>query len=174
MELSNDIVLRPRFSLDLPLPPEKILQHFENQARKQTDFVISRIDDHVFIRIPKHKQHFWSPQLHLEIYQIEQQPTVLKGLYGPSPTVWTLFMFLHFAVVLLFVAAGVWLYTQVSLGNSFTVPLITMLLLVLVWIFLYVAGRLGKRAGHKEMLSLQTYMYLILNQSLQSSTTTSN
>ncbi|MBE15431.1 MAG: GTP-binding protein [Cytophagaceae bacterium] len=174
MELPNDIVLRPRFSLDLPLPPETILHYFEGESSKASDFVISRIDDHVFIRIPKHKQHFWSPQLHLEIYQIEQQPTVLKGLFGPSPTVWTLFMFLHFAVVLLFIAAGVWLYTQVSLGDTYVAPLIAMILLILVWIVLYVAGRLGKRAGYKEMISLQTYMYLILNQTLSTANTTAN
>lgn len=93
MEFSNDITLRPRFSLELNALPENVLYAFEEVANTQEDFIISCVDDHVFIRIPKHKQHFWSPQLHLEIYKIEQQPTVLKGLFGPKPTVWTLFMF---------------------------------------------------------------------------------
>ena len=164
MELSNDIVLRPRFSLELDVLPEKLLSAFEGVARTQSDFVISRVDDHVFIRIPKSKQHFWSPQLHLEIYKIEEQPTILRGLFGPNPTVWTLFMFLHFIIATLFIGAGIWMYTNISLKASFTFPLVSMIVLFIVWFLLYFSGRLGKEAGKKEMKALHTFMYETLNQ----------
>lgn len=162
MELSNDIVLRPRFSFELNESPEKVLKAFEHSSKTQQDFMISRVDDHVFIRIPKHKQHFWSPQLHLEIYKIESQPTVLRGLFGPKPTVWTLFMFLHFVVATLFIGSGIWIYSSISLKNSFIIPLVSMVLLFILWFVLYFSGRLGKEAGKKEMKMLHFFMYDIL------------
>ena len=58
MELSNEIVLRPRFSKDLSISSETALQAFEKQREAQKEFVITRVDDHVFIRIPKKDQHF--------------------------------------------------------------------------------------------------------------------
>ena len=166
MELSNELVLRPRFSLELDNRPEKVLTAFEEAGKTTDDFVVSRIDDHVFIRIPKQKQHFWSPQLHLEIYKIEEQPTILKGLYGPNPTVWTLFMFLHFMVAVLFISAGIWMYTNISLEAPFTVQLVAMVVLFVLWFVLYFSGRLGREAGKKEMATLQSFMYSTLKTTL--------
>ncbi|RMB64134.1 GTP-binding protein [Dokdonia sinensis] len=166
MHIPNDLVLRPRFTLKMNSSPEKLLSSFENTGKMTTDFVISRVDDHVFIRIPKKKQHFWSPQLHLEIYSIEKHPTVIKGLFGPSPTVWTLFMFLHFVVASLFIAAGIWMYTNIALGDSLLAPLICMILLFISWFVLYIAGRWGKKSGQKEMQALQSFMYKVLSKQL--------
>lgn len=163
MQIPNDIVLRPRFSLEMTSSPEILLSSFEEAGNKTDEFVVSRIDDHVFIRIPKKQQHFWSPQLHLEIYQLEKQPTVIKGLFGPSPTVWTLFMFLHFAVATLFIAAGIWMYTNITLNANYIVPLVSMILLFTFWFMLYFAGRLGRKAGKAEMRHLQSFMFNTLS-----------
>lgn len=163
MELPNEIVLRPRFSLKLEVLPKNVLSAFEAVAKTQSDFVISRVDDYVFIRIPKNKQHFWSPQLHLEIYKLEEQPTILRGLFGPNPTVWTLFMFLHFIIATLFVGVGIWMYTNISLKASFIFPIVSMIVLFIFWFLLYFLGRLGKEAGKKEMKMLHAFMYDTLN-----------
>ena len=55
---------------------EYLLKLFEDTKKAQSNFIVNRIDDHVFIKIPKAKQHFWSPQLHLEINkeQIPREP----------------------------------------------------------------------------------------------------
>ncbi|MGO2357171.1 MAG: GTP-binding protein [Mesonia sp.] len=162
MELSNQVVLRPRFRLELNEDPEKLLVAFKSAGKSSESFVTSRVDDHVFIRFPKEKQHFWSPQLHLEIYKIEDQPTVLKGLYGPSPTVWTLFMFLHFVVGSLFIGASIWVYTNIRLERPSTWPILALGTLFVLWFVLYLSGRLGRKAGKKEMQSLQQFMYEVL------------
>jgi hypothetical protein len=63
---ANEIILRPRFKFHVKHDNEKLLKLFEETKDIQSDFKVSRVDDHVFIKIPKDKQHFWSPQLHLE------------------------------------------------------------------------------------------------------------
>ncbi|MEM9681127.1 MAG: GTP-binding protein, partial [Bacteroidota bacterium] len=102
MSLSNDIVLRPRFKVNFNSDNETLLSHFERTKDTQSDFIITRVDDHVFIRLPKHEQHFWSPQLHLEIMDKENGTSTLYGLFGPNPTVWTMFIFMHFVVAAFF------------------------------------------------------------------------
>lgn len=163
MQLSNEIVLRPRFKKSLAYAAETVLASFEGIATTTNDFKVSRVDDHVFIRIPKNKQHFWSPQLHLEIYEDPTNGTQLKGLFGPNPGVWTMFMFFHFAVAGLFIMAGIWIYTNFSLSQSTVIPMVAMIVLVLLWLGLYVAGRLGKKAGEKEMSSLYSFMKEVLS-----------
>lgn len=159
MSATNTIVLRPRFKFHVKQDNDMLLKLFEDQKDTQTEFVISRIDDHVFIRIPKQQQHFWSPQLHLEINKtFDSEGSTIYGLFGPNPTVWTMFMFFHFLVAGLFIAFGIWAYVNWSLGNEFTFQLFFTLFTVVIWFALYFGGRLGKKTGMKQMHQLHHFM----------------
>tara|TARA_R110002049_G_scaffold116826_1_gene269618 strand:- start:7845 stop:8345 length:501 start_codon:yes stop_codon:yes gene_type:complete len=158
MPTTNDIVLRPRFKMELSINNETILKAFESEKKTQSDFIISRIDDHVFIKFPKEKQHFWSPQLHLEINKVDEKSSLLHGLFGPNPTVWTMFMFLHFMVAGLFIAFGIWAYTNWSLKTTYAIQLSLMVFMVIIWIALYFAGSIGKNSSKKEMYELHDFM----------------
>lgn len=155
----QEIVLRPRFKFDVEQDNEYLLNLFEETKTSQKDFIVSRIDDHVFIKIPKDKQHFWSPQLHLEI--IKNQPpnsSTIHGLFGPNPTVWTMFMFLHFFVVVVFLGFGAWAYSNWSLDNSYGLQIGVMVLMFISWFILYFAGRIGKKTGMEQMHELHHFM----------------
>ena len=159
MQLSNEVVLRPRFKFNVNHDNEELLTLFDNTKKSQSEFIVSRVDDHVFIRLPKHKQHFWSPQLHLEINKNEDnRSSTIYGLFGPNPTVWTMFMFFHFVVIGLFIGFGIWAYTNWSLGNDYTIQLFITLFMVVIWFALYFAGRIGKSTGNAEMHLLHHFM----------------
>jgi hypothetical protein len=159
MSAANTIVLRPRFKFHVKQDNDMLLKLFEDQKDTQSGFVISRIDDHVFIRIPKNQQHFWSPQLHLEINkEYDKEGSIIYGLFGPNPTVWTMFMFFHFLVAGLFIAFGIWAYVNWSLGNEFTFQLFFTLCTVVIWFALYFGGRLGKKTGMNQMHQLHHFM----------------
>lgn len=162
MPTTNDIILRPRFKLEISKSNETILELFQAAKKTQTDFIISRIDDHVFIKFPQHKQHFWSPQLHLEINEVDSNSCLLHGLFGPKPTVWTFFMFLHFMVAGLFIAFGIWAYTNFALKTSFAMQLSLMLFMVIIWFALYFAGSIGKTSSKNEMAALYDFMNSVL------------
>jgi len=158
VELSNEIVLRPRFKIELEQSHTSALETFDKTKKSQSDFVVTRVDDHVFIKYPQEKRHFWSPQLHLEINEIDENKSQLYGLFGPSPTVWTLFMFLHFLVAGFFIAFGIWAYTNWSLDKEYSVQLFVTLLTVVIWFVLYFFGRIGKSTGKEEMHDLNDFM----------------
>lgn len=158
MSITNEIVLRPRFKLELPHSNTSILKIFEDSKDTNAVYKIVRVDDHVFIRLPRHEQQFWSPQLHLEINETDNNTTTLNGLFGPNPTVWTMFMFLHFLVAGLFIAFGIWTYTNWTLQNPYSIPMALMLLMVAGWFGLYFAGRFGRAQGKAEMHDLYEFM----------------
>ena len=158
MPTTSELVLRPRFTMELPQNNETILATFEARKTTQTNFKITRVDDHVFIRLPTHQQHFWSPELHLEINHLDATTSKLHGLFGPKPQVWTLFMFLHFFVAGLFIAFGIWTYTNWRLKNPYGIQLGLMLLMVVIWFVLYIAGRWGRHKGKAEMQLMHDFM----------------
>ncbi|MBJ7882360.1 GTP-binding protein [Gelidibacter salicanalis] len=163
MPITNEIVLRPRFKKELNHDHATVLKVFEETKTTNKTFKIVRVDDHIFIRLPTHKQHFWSPQLHLEINEVDQNTSMLHGLFGPNPTVWTMFMFLHFLVAGLFIAFGIWTYTNWTLSNPYGIQLGMMLLMVVIWVVLYVAGRFGRAKGKAEMHELYDFMNTTLS-----------
>ncbi len=158
--LPNDIVLRPRFQLELPYEKEDALKTMEEAGDNQ--FIVKRIDDHVFIKFPKASVHFWSPQLHLEINELKEEHCKVYGLFGPNPTLWTFFMFLHFGVATLFIILGIWAYSSASLGKSYGIQLGAMVFMVMVWFLLYAFGRAGRRKGKPQMLELFQFMRSVL------------
>ncbi len=158
MSLENEILLRPRFKIELDQNNENALKTFENTKESQKNYIVSRVDNHVFIRIPKEKQHFWSPQLHLEIDEINSNSSEVRGLFGPKPSVWTMFMFFHFMVIGLFIIIGVWAYTNWSLNTTYGLQLGLIIFMVVLWFVLYFAGRMGKVKGKEEMKELCSFL----------------
>ena len=160
MSLTNEIVLRPRFKFEVNHNHQYLLELFEDTKKAQSDFKVTRVDDHVFIKFPKEKQHFWSPQLHLEINTNEtnDKKSTIYGLFGPNPTVWTMFMFFHFIVIGLFLGFGIWAYTNWSLETNYAVQLFLTLFMIVIWFALYFAGRIGKKTGMDEMHQLHHFM----------------
>ena len=155
MSLPNEIVLRPRFQEEVPAPAEELLSAF--QAAEAPPFRLKRVDDHVFIRFNQEESHFWSPQLQLEIVEENEQASKIYGLFGPNPTLWTFFMFLHFGVATLFVILGVWAYSSAALGKPYGVLVGGMVAMVVIWFVLYASGRAGRARGKPQMNELHRF-----------------
>ncbi|NER14892.1 GTP-binding protein [Leptobacterium flavescens] len=164
--LSNDIVLRPRFQLELSDPKENVLQAFEHT--KGENYRLKRIDDHIFIKFGEEKAHFWSPQLQLEINESDGGGSRLYGLFGPNPSLWTFFMFLHFGLATLFVIFGIWAYSNWSLEQSYGIQVAAMIFMVIMWFTLYLFGRMGKAKGKPQMQELYSFMKEVLKNGNQS------
>lgn len=156
--LSNEIVLRPRFQMELEKSCPQLIERFSEAKRSENKFHVSCLDDHIFIKLPKKEQHFWSPQLHLELSEISENKCSLQGFFGPNPTVWTMFMFLHVGVGILFMVDLTWLYSNYNLGNAIVLQIGIAVVLVILWILLYIAGRIGKKKGKPGMRELYNFM----------------
>lgn len=160
MALSNEIILRPRFNLELNKNYDTILNSFEDSKCKE--FIIKCVGEHIFIKIPKEEEHFWSPQLHIEIDEIDEFTSKLHGFFGPKPTVWTFFMFLHFSIGVIFIFSAIGAYSNWSLNDSYTEHISVMFLMLFFWFTLYFAGRIGRMKAKEQMRKLYNFMEDIL------------
>jgi len=158
----NELVLRPRFDFKIEYSNEIALSAFEAFKKNQDNFVISRVDDHVFIRVPKKKQTLFSPQLHLEINKIDENSSHVHGLFGPSPTGWTLFMFFHFVLAVLFIGFAIGAYAKWTLGKPFDLYVVFMVLPIFGWLFLYFIGKYRKEQSIPEMMEQHHFMRDVL------------
>ena len=153
--LTNEIVLRPRFQLKLEKSKQFALNAFE--SAEQPPFIIKKLEDHVFIKFDQRQIHFWSPQLHLEMSD-ENNGCIVSGLFGPNPTLWTFFMFLHFGVATIFVILGVWAYSSAALKKPYGLQIGLMIFMSILWFVLYTFGRYGRKKGKPQMKELYDFM----------------
>ncbi|WP_288955975.1 GTP-binding protein [uncultured Polaribacter sp.] len=161
---NSEINLRPRFSIDLQENSESLLQRITDYLKSEECVYKHRVvDNHFFIDIPENKSHFWSPQLHFEVVKVDEYSSAIKGLFGPKPQVWTLFMFVHFVVATMFLGFGVMTYVRYRLDESLIFPIAMLVTLPLIWILLYFLGKIGKDTGKNQMKELHDLVIGIIN-----------
>ncbi len=160
----NRVLLKPRFKIKFDESQDEILDKFKEEFASGTSAYCSKIiDHHIVIDVPKKEDHFWSPQLHIEVEKDEESSdTVVRGLFGPKPQVWTLFMFIHFAVAVAFMVFLVMAYTRWNLKQDYSFSLIMCVALPIFWIVLYFLGQLGKKKGYGQMVELDDFMRKVL------------
>jgi len=159
----NKILLKPRFKFEREEDKAVIIDKFKNEfAQGGSKFLGRVVDHHIVIDIPKEEAHFWSPQLHFEVEDSTSDGSILKGIFGPKPSVWSLFMFVHFAVAVLFISFLVITYTKWNLNKDYGLYLIIVLVMPVLWFLLYFMGRMGRRKGKQQMQELRDYLEEIL------------
>lgn len=156
---NSDIHLRPRFKIHFEESQESILDKFKSNLKDDECKYCSKIvDGHIVIDVPLEDNHFWSPQLNIEVEKLEEKKSIVKGLFGPKPQVWTLFMFFHFAVAVAFIGFSIMWYVRWTLNRNTTLSMIITLALPVLWVIMYFIGRIGKRTGHQQMEELHDFM----------------
>lgn len=151
------IEIRPRFKRQFELPQEVLLERLHTAAQQADSPVISvHFDHHLILKIPIEQQHYWSPQLHLEV-ESNEEGSLVRGLFGPRPSVWLFFVFLYAflgAIALfVFITGG----AQYSLGQPAPVLWVIPITAVLIGL-LYLAAKAGEKLGHEEMQLLYAFM----------------
>ncbi|MCF6213533.1 MAG: GTP-binding protein [Flavobacteriaceae bacterium] len=155
----NRYILKPRFKVSLKASQEIVIKElgriFKNTSCKYSSKIVNH---HIVVDIPEEDNHFWSPQLHLEIEKETAETVLLRGHFGPKPQVWTFFMFLHFAVALSFFVFFVIAYSNYTLNKDYAFALTMCVVLPIIWIGFYIAGQLGKKKGHTQMQDLHDFL----------------
>lgn len=150
----NKVLLKPRFKFEVGQNKEETLIILENKLKDESCEFRSKIADfHVVIDVPEEEEHYWSPQMHVEIID-ENDQTIVKGLLSPKPKVWTFFIFLHFIVAIAFFVFLVMFYTQYILKQDFKFSMIMCITMPIAWMVLYLIGQFGKKLGYEQMVEL--------------------
>ncbi len=149
--------IRPRFKHLVKLD-EAAVEHQikESQDRSDDVCVVDFLSSgHVNVKIPLSERHFWSPQLHLST-EATEDGTIIRGLYGPNPTVWGLFFFGYVSIGILFFFAGFWGLTRWNLGMSYEI-LWALPILAGAALVLYIIAQTGQKIGAEQMFRLHHF-----------------
>lgn len=159
----NRILLKPRFKIEIEENKKVILDKFKfGLKNKYYKYNSTIVDHHIIVDIPLEEEHFWSPQLHIEIEKINDNKSNIRGLLSPKPKVWTFFMFLHFVVAICFFVFFVMFYSKWSLNQDFYFSMIMCIVLPILWVTLYFSGQMGKKLGYDQMVELHDMVQDIL------------
>lgn len=149
--------VRPRFRVHCKLSPDEVVGRINAKLREKDSPCIGKvISGYATILIPEEDQHYWSPQLSLTI---EETPngSDLRGLYGPRPAVWTMFMFFYscigFAAFMITMIGLSFLTLGKSIAILWWVPVLTLLFLSL-----YLVAGIGKRLGQDQIKIIHAFI----------------
>lgn len=158
--------IRPRIRVQSPLTSEEIIMGLKTALNApDSSCEGSAVPGFASIYPCKKEQHFWSPQLTLTLESVEQG-TLVRGLYGPQPTVWTMFVFVYFflgfcAVMALLIGLSYW-----SLGK-FSFWLWLSPLFGLLFLSMYAVAYSGQKLGQKQMTRLHRLVESVLGQEIE-------
>ena len=143
------VQIRPRFKIETQIPAEEIAERLRAGLEKSDSVCVGEAHArYANIMMPKKDQHYWSPQLGITMEETEEG-TIVRGLYGPRPTVWTMFVFFYAAIafivmVVAAIALSMWMMGE-SIMFAWSIPV-----LIFIFLSLYHVAYIGKKKGQEE------------------------
>ena len=154
--------IRPRFQIESLYSPEEVIQCINTALENDNSCKGNVIPGYATIYLPHEEQHLWSPQLSLSIEEMEEG-SLIRGLYGPRPSLWTMFVFIYFVIGLATTFISIIGFSNYSLGQSATILWLLPILLI-VFLSFYLVAHFGQKLGHDQMETLQTFIQKCLNE----------
>ena len=151
----SSLRIRPRFKHSMQIAQDELENAICGALENHEQFTFHYLPGHIYIKVaPKHR-HFWSPQLHLSI-EPDEDRVILRGLYGPNPSLWAVFFFGYVILGLLATVIGVWGFSLWSLGKSSSI-LWAIPAIGVIAITLYIAGQIGQKLGAQQMFDIHHF-----------------
>lgn len=112
----------------------------------------------IVLHIRPEERHFWSPQLSLsfDLDEEDDSVTIIRGLYGPNPTVWAFFTYGYAALGIIATFLGMYGFSKYSLGQDYTI-LWSLPVLALLALILYLIAQFGQKIGAEQMFTLHHF-----------------
>ncbi len=145
--------IRPRFKRLTSLSISEIRQNVETYLQTTQLCEGSISSKLIVLKIPPHEQHFWSPQLSISLQENEEGGTILRGLYGPKPAVWTMFAFAYGTIGISAIFTLLLGMTRWSLGMGTEFLWLFLGLLVLAGV-LYLVAQFGQKLSVEQTFTL--------------------
>ena len=149
--------IRPRIRFETELTPEKIHRILKEQLANPEVKCEGQVLPGFATFYPKEEeQHYWSPQLTIHFEKTENG-SLIRGLYGPKPSVWTMFMFFYsligfITLIAVMVSLSYWSLGQESL-IYWSVPI-----LIFVFLSFYLVAYLGQKFGHQQIVNIHLFL----------------
>lgn len=158
-EHHNPGEIRPRFRLITPHSQEEVMELIDQAVKDDKTVIGKRVYDMYYLDIPKHQQHYWSPELRISMEDnLAGEGTFLRCVVGPRQNVWLLFVFIYGFLSMVTLFGGMYGLVKWENGGSgawlWCFPAALLLILSV-----YVVAKMGQRTGRDQMLHLVSVLY---------------
>jgi hypothetical protein len=147
--------LRPRFKHRISGNQESLEHLIKEALEDHESFTSQHLPGHLVLKLRAGKRHNWSPQLQLSFEQ-DGEHIIIRGLYGPNPTLWAIFFFGYLSLSILSLFVMVWGFSVWSLGKPATILYALPVFLVMAFL-LYVGAQAGQKLGAQQMFDLHHF-----------------
>ncbi len=149
--------VRPRFEIETTHSVEQLAQKIKSDLNKESSPIKGRIQEgYATLYLPHEEQHYWSPQLRLSLEKTENG-SLLRGLYGPRPSVWTMFVFFYSLIAFAIMVISIIGLSNITLDKSGAI-LWLVPVLILVFLSLYFVSYSGQKMGQDQMVTLHDFV----------------
>lgn len=86
--------VRPKFKIVSEKPVRELVDLINRKLDGNTSVPVEGkvFNTHGLFRITPEQQHYWSPQLNISFEETDEHRTIIRGMYGPHPSVWAVFL----------------------------------------------------------------------------------
>jgi hypothetical protein len=153
----ESLKLRPRFKFESNKSPVLLMDKIIAKLRTPQEYVVgSTLMNHAYLKIIDDKQHYWSPELHISIEE-SLNGSIVRGVAGPKPKIWTMFMFFYSVVIVLFLFGSALGVSQWTLGMDapwlWSIPAS-----IFAWFLILGAARYGQTKGKNQLAILYDFV----------------
>lgn len=158
--------IRPRIRAESTFTPDHIYEVISENLEKSNPKIEGTVlPGFATISPSKADQHYWSPQLTMTIERTENG-SLIRGLYGPKPHVWTMFVFFYSIIgfttlIVSMIGLSFWSLDK-DASILWFVPA-----LILLFFSLYLVAYLGQKFGQKQMIYLHHFMERCLGERIE-------
>lgn len=154
----DKIRTRPRFKMKTHLTKEEYEANLKNYlASHSSEFSGNVNKEMATISVHAEEDSYWKPYLSLRIGQ-EDEETIIRGVFGPSSSIWTLFMFFYFLWIVLWMTFFTMWFVERQINSkefpwAFPASFVALALIAAT----YFAARYGQNKAKREMALLRRF-----------------
>lgn len=156
MTVTNATRIRPKYHLKSKTPPSLLLEEIQHRLAESSEVIGKIVENHVYLCMPESEQHYWSPELRINI-DSEGGETTIRGIAGPNGKVWATFMVFYLLAVMLFIFGGSLGVSAWFLGLSsdwlWSIPASVVLYLIILF-----SAKYGQKLGRSQLMQLRGFL----------------
>lgn len=151
---------RPRFKIFTEISREEYAVYMKKFLKERAVEYSGNINTEVAsISVRSEHNNFWKPCLSLRTeHDPDEDKTLVRGIFGPTSSVWTFFMFLNFIFgIMWLIAISIWYVEKQIKSNEFEWALPFSFVMILCLGLTFLAARIGRFKAKTEMQQLRNF-----------------
>jgi len=154
--------LRPRVKIISKLDKDEVINRIQKKVKDPNTPCDGWVKDgYALICAPKNDRHIWTPQINLQIDEHEEG-TEVRGVIGPSASVWTAFAFTFSLLGFITFVSLFWGLSRLSLDYSANILWVVPVAIMLI-VGVYLLARIGQQLSKKEVKYLIEFVESTIN-----------